>query len=266
MKKASPLDYAFSVGRIRALEKSLIPEEVFSEALNLGLEGAMRLFVEADLYDEALLHVRDSNGLEKVLTEELDKVKKLVKGLLVDKVLEDFLDIRSFEGICIEMGHYHNEFLTTYLKHLVDMHNIKTFVRLRVAGEGPEVFDERVACDGFIPKSVFSSYYTKDIEAFITKLEYIHVGNRIVDYSVFLRDGIKKAMEERSFILLEKSIQDALIGFLRPAKYMSFGPEAVVAYYYAKLNEINLMRMICLAKMNALEKERVAERMNGVYA
>lgn len=266
MKRASPLDYAFAVGKIRALEKSLIAEEVFDEALGLGLEGALRLFVEADLYDEALLHVRDSDGLENVLAKELDKLKKLVRGLLTDRVLEEFLNTGSLEGTCSGMSHFHNEFLTAYLKHIIDMHNIKTFIRLKVAGEPAEVIDERIGCAGFIPVGLFRSHYAKDIEAFITRLEYIHVGDRVVDYAVFLRDGIKKAMEERSFIVLEKSIQDLLMHFLKPAKYMSFGPEPVIAYYYAKANEINLIRMICLAKMNALEKERVAERMNSVYA
>lgn len=266
MKTASPLEYAFSVGKIRALEKFLITGEVFEEALDASLPEALRLIVESDLYGEGLLHVKDSDGLEKALAVETAKLKKLVRGLLVDKSLEDFLDIASLEGVCLEMSHYHNEFLSGYLKHIVDMQNIKTFLRLSATGEPVRELDSRIGCGGFLPPGFFRELYEKDIEVFVTKLEYVHVGNRLMDYASYLRDGIKKAAEEKSFVLLEKSIQDLLIHILRPAKYLAFGPEAVIAYYYAKTNEINLIRMICLAKLNSLDKAFVAERMNSVYA
>jgi len=40
----------------------------------------------------------------------------------------------------------------------------------------------------------------------------------------------------------------------------------VLAYYLAKVNEINLMRLIILAKLNGLPADLVKERLNNVYA
>ena len=65
---------------------------------------------------------------------------------------------------------------------------------------------------------------------------------------------------------LEKAICDFLMRELRTAKYVTFGPEPVVAYYFARVNEINLMRMIILAKLNNFSSEFVKERLNLTYA
>ena len=83
MRGQSYLNYAFAVGKIRALEKFLIQGEVFEEALASGLNEALRLFVESDLYSEELLHIRDSRSLEEVLGRELLRLKKTIRGLCV---------------------------------------------------------------------------------------------------------------------------------------------------------------------------------------
>ncbi|MGE5197873.1 MAG: V-type ATPase subunit [Deltaproteobacteria bacterium] len=53
---------------------------------------------------------------------------------------------------------------------------------------------------------------------------------------------------------------------LKPAKYFTFGPEPLIAYYFAKNNEIGLIRMIILAKLNDVPAAIVKERLNTVYA
>ncbi|MBM3251698.1 MAG: V-type ATP synthase subunit C, partial [Candidatus Omnitrophica bacterium] len=79
-------------------------------------------------------------------------------------------------------------------------------------------------------------------------------------------DAIKNLIEQKSFLMLEKAINDFLMETLKPVKYISYGPEPLMAYYFAKTNEINLIRMIILAKLNDVSKDLVKERLNAVYA
>jgi hypothetical protein len=125
MKKAWPLNYAFSVGKIRAQEKFLIPQEVFVEAIEADLAEALRLFVESDLYSDDLLHVQNSQQLEEVLSKELSKLKKLMHDLILDKELLNLVEINSFA--CVEdiLKTFPSQFLHDYLLHVTDMHNIK---------------------------------------------------------------------------------------------------------------------------------------------
>jgi len=264
--RVSPLNYAFAVGKVRALERFLIKAEVFEEAMESGLDGALRLFAEADLYSDELLHVKDSRQLETVLNQELLKLKKLVSELLLDKGLLGLLDISPIE--CLEkiLKDFPSEFLQDYLMHLIDMYNIKTFLRLYILGEPREELQKKLACRGFIKKEDFLALYSQDLPVFLNRLEYVNKHYRIIDYAFYLAEAIKKMQQDNSFVALEKEINDFLIQMLKPAKYFIFGPEPVLAYYFAKINEINLMRMIILAKINNLPVSLVKERLNSVYA
>lgn len=259
-------NYAFSIGKIRALEKFLITREAFEEAIESDLNEALRLFVESDLYSGDLLHIKNSRQAEELLNNELFKLKKAIKDLILDKELIALIDLNTLE--CIEniLKNYQSEFLHGYFMHLVDMHNIKTYLRLYILKEPKVKLERLLACEGFIKKDTFLKLYDKDLSFFLHRLEYTHKINQIIDYASFLAEPIQKIQQENSFIALEKAIHSFLIEILRPAKYLSFGPEPVLAYYFAKVNEINLMRMIIFAKLNNLPSALVKERLNSVYA
>jgi V/A-type H+-transporting ATPase subunit C len=266
MKKTSPLNYAFAIGRIRALEKFLISSEVFSEAIESNLQEALRLFAETDLYSDELLHIRDSQHLEAVLNQELIKLKKLIQSLLLDEGLWDILELKSVQCLEEVLKNYRSEFLENYLKHLIDMHNIKTFLRFYILKEPEEKLQKNLVGSGFISHKDFLKLYAEGLTAFLNHLEYVRKDYSIVDYAIYLRQAIEKIEKDKSFVALEKAINDFLIQVLKPAKYLTFGPEPVLAYYFAKVNEINLIRMIILAKLNDVLADLVKERLNLVYA
>jgi V/A-type H+-transporting ATPase subunit C len=265
-KKTSPLNYAFAIGKIKARERYLIRQEVFEEAIEAELGEALRLFVESGLYSDELLHIENSRQLEAILKKAMLGLKKEISELVLDKVLLGLLDLDGKKCADYILQNFQSRFLEDYLRHLLDMYNIKTFLRLYILGEPQEVLEKNILCGGFIKKEVFLNFYSQDLMAFITRLEYVHKHDQIIDYAYFLKEAIEKAQEERSFVLLEKAMNDFLIEVLKPAKQITFGPEPVLAYYFAKVNEINLVRMVILAKLNNLSKELVKERLNFVYA
>jgi len=265
-KKAKIWDYAFAIGKVRALEKFLIKDEVFEEAIESDLGEALKLFVESDLYGEELLDIRNAQELEQALSQELLKVKKLIQGLFLDKKLAYLLEMDNLAEAKKLAIDYRNEFLNDYIMHTIDMHNIKTFLRLRILKEPQARLKENLNEEGFIKKDFFLSLYDQDILLFLSGLEYVHKRQTIVNYAYFLKEPIQRLEKDNSFVSLEKTITDFLIRILKPAKYLSCGPEPLLGYYFAKVNEINLMRMIILAKLNHLDTAAVKERLNSVYA
>jgi len=266
MKKTSILNYIYSVGKIRSRESFLIKEEVLAEAIESDLAEALKLFVGADLFSEALLQVRDSQQLENVLDQELLNLKKLIGELILDKELLGVLELSDLEKIRQIIFEYGSLFLKNYIRHLIDLHNIKTFLRLYLFKETQEKLKAKMISGGSILKEDFLKLYTQDLAVFLHRLEYVIWDNRIFDYAFPLKEAIGKAIKENSFVALEKAINDFLMQILKPAKYISFGPEPVLAYYFAKVNEINLVRMIILSKLNNVSKDLVKERLNLVYA
>jgi V/A-type H+-transporting ATPase subunit C len=266
MKKVSVTSYVFAIGKIRVLEKFLIKQEVFEEAIEANLGEALRLFVESDLYSDELLHVKNSQELEGALNQELLKLRKLVEDLLLDKGLRGLLNFDNLETTLAISRKYKSEFLQDYFRHLADMHNIKTFLRLYVLQEPLEKLRSLLIWEGFVEKDTFLKLYEQDLAIFLSRMEYVHRHNQIIDYASILREPVNKLRKENSFVALEKAMHDFLIHVLKPAKYISFGPEPVLAYYFAKINEINLIRMIILSKFNNIPVDLVKERLNGVYA
>lgn len=266
MPKISPLNYAFAVGKIRALEKFLIKAEAFEEAAGSNLEEALKIFVESDLYNDDLLEVKDSERLEEILNKELSALKKLVSGLLIDKKLAFLLHINKIDNIKKIPKNSGNEFLDDYLKHLIDMLNIKTYLRLYILKEPIETLKNKLEPGGFINSRDFIEVYNKDLSFFLNRLRYVHKRNLVMDYASFFKNAVEKIQNESSFIALERSINSFLIEVLKPAKYLTFGPLPVAAYYFAKVNEINLIRMIILSKLNNLETDFIKEGLNSVYA
>lgn len=266
MRKEPILNYAFAIGKIRALEKFLIKQEVFEEAIEANLGEALRLFVESDLYSDELLHVKNSQELEGTLNKELLKLRKLAEDLLLDKGLRGLLNFDNLETALAISRNYKSEFLQDYSMHLIDMHNIKTFLRLYVLKEPQDKLKNLLTCEGFVKKDSLLKLYEQDLAIFLSRMEYVHRHNQIIDYASILREPVNKLQKENSFVALEKAMHDFLIHVLKLAKYISFGPEPVLAYYFAKVNEINLIRMIILSKFNNMSVGLVKERLNGVYA
>jgi hypothetical protein len=266
VKKTKSWDYAFGIGKIRALEKFLIGREVFQEAAAAPLADALRLFAEADISLDGLLQVNNSRQLEVVLQQRIMNLKNLIRSLLLDERLFSLLEFDSLSQAKQLVKDLKSEFLNDYIMHMIDMHNIKTFLRLYVLKEPESSLNRHLAVEGFIKREFFQRYYAQDLFLFLTGLQYVHKRNELIDYAYFLEEPIKLLQKENSFIALEKAMYGFLMQILKSAKYLSFGPEPLIGYYLAKLNEINLIRMIILAKLNHFATETVKERLSPVYA
>jgi vacuolar-type H+-ATPase subunit C/Vma6 len=265
-RKVAAIDYAYAIGRIRALENFLLKEEIFTQAMEENLSAALELLAESGIYSDELLHVRTSGDLEKLLDQESRELKKFIQDLLLDETLRHLLDTDSLKEMQRIVRVYSSKFLSDYFNYLIDLHNIKTFLRLSILHEPEEVLAQRIDCQGFISRQDFLSLFPHDLSSFFSRIEYVLTPDGAIDYYFVLKEEIDKAVKEHSFVSLEKEINNMLIHRLRPAKFFTFGPEPVLAYYFARLNEINLIRMIILAKLNKLSSEIIKERLNVVYA
>ncbi|HOX54083.1 MAG: V-type ATPase subunit [Candidatus Omnitrophica bacterium] len=267
MKNKTPISgYIFAVGRIRALERFLIKQEALEEAIESDLGEALRILVEAGSYSDGLLRIHDSQDLENILREELAKLKTFMENLILDDELIELVRKDSISEMQKIVQLKFGGFLEDYIRHAVDMHNIKTFLRLYLLKEKIDKLQNLVLEGGFVSKETLLKLYQQDLSFFIARLEYVHKDSGLIDYSIFLKDAIRNLVEKKSFLMLEKAINDFLMEILKPAKYISYGPEPLIAYYFAKTNEINLVRMIILAKLNDLSKDLVKERLSEVYA
>lgn len=265
-KPASGWAYAFAIGKIRARERFFIRAEVFQEAMASGLEEALRLLSESGRYGQSLRQVKDSPGLEAVLTEELAGLQAMLEDLLLDRELVGLLKLSDLACAQRIVQNYPSSFLSDYIHHLIDLHNIKTFLRLYMLKVPAQKLERRLTCCGFVRREFFLALYPRDLGLFLARLAEVRKREAQINYAAYLAEAVKRLEKEVSFVALEKAASDFLMAALRPARYLSCGPEPLLAYYFAKVNEINLMRMIILAKLNGVGSDLAQERRNDVYA
>ena len=84
-------------------------------------------------------------------------------------------------------------------------------------------------------------------------------------YGQLVSQGIKYWKENGSWSELERLSDNHILNFLRRAKHIVFGLEPLIGYLAAKENEIKMLRMIMVGKLNKLEGELVRRNLRDTY-
>ena len=71
--------------------------------------------------------------------------------------------------------------------------------------------------------------------------------------------------ESNSASLLEKISDNYIMDLMKGAKLVTFGPDRLLAYIYAKETEIKIIRIIMVGKLNNITGEVIRERLRESY-
>jgi len=213
-------DYAYAVGRVRALETRIIPKEIFLQAIEAGsVSEAINIFYEFT-HNEAIKAIRDSEDLESFLTEQNSRLKEEITKLLDDTQLIEALFNLNEDLETSRLNIYRKPalpFLTRIYEHLSNLGALTNYLRLNLTD----------------------------------KISEFYLG----DYANIARPALRVKQKEDSYLFLERSKQDSLLGLLSSARYIAFGPEPIINYYFLQLNQMRLLRWVILGKLNQVPKE-----------
>jgi len=150
------------------------------------------------------------------------------------------------------------EFLQRYIQLLIDVQNIKTFIRAKEQKREREFLKKVLIKGGKVDLDVFINNYIEDIESFSNKVFH-------TEHFKWIKDGIEEYLKTKDLGRIEKVADDYLLSILKNSKFISFGPEPVVAYLYAKENEIKILRIILTGKKNKVGADTIRERLRDIY-
>ena len=170
---------------------------------------------------------------------------------VIDNHLQDFL--------YREAADYPNSFLRGYLEAAIDLNNIKNFIRIKMLGEGARLLNMVLVPHGSLRNEVFLRHFDETVENFAAILSN-------TPYAGLVMEGIRKWTEEQSLAAFERLADDYLISYIKSAKYIVFGVEPLIGYLLAKENEMKLIRIIVIGKLNDLPMETIRERLRDTYA
>ena len=84
-------------------------------------------------------------------------------------------------------------------------------------------------------------------------------------YSEVVREGLEGYIATNSANLLEKLSDNYIMALMKDSKFVTFGPERILSYIYAKETEIKLIRIIMVGKLNNVAEEVIRERLRDSY-
>ena len=214
-------DYAYAVGRVRALETRLISPEIFRNVIEAGaLTGVLNVLSEI-AGEEGIKKIRNSQNLELFLNERALRSREIVAQLLDDEELCSALFSLSenLEVAKTKINKIKFEFLHNLLRHTENLKGLSDSLRLNL-------------------KDKIANFFPTD---------YGRVAR--------LSSEAKQKQGGDSYLFFEKLKAGFMTDFLAGAKYITFGPEPIISYYFAKLNETRLLRWVILGKINQVPRE-----------
>ena len=260
MKKHSRLSYAYAVGRVRVLEKKLVEKAIFSEASEESdFSSAMKVIFDAGNFSEEMVKVRDSVELDEYLEKEERNLYRLMSEILLE---EDILKIffkENLPEIALSMAETTGyPFIKDYIRHKIDLGNLKIFCRLKYSGLSREEFERLILKGGFLEEIILIQNFD---------ISFAEIGEKLRAtpyHDLWIR--ATDALEElETFVELERGIEDFLMKYLKRAKYIVFGPEPVLVYGLARRRELSLVRLLGVGKISQIPPGILKERISETY-
>ena len=260
-KTLNILWHQYDFHNIKTMVKAKLSGKTFADIENiLNTMGAIPIeSLKSVIFDEidARFHLEDLP--ENYIKNKIKKVQELFEKegknpQVIDLYLEQKL-MKITHGIAQDSQ---NDFLINYVKKLVDLNNIRLFFRMKAQEKDLDLFEIAFLWHGNVPFAKFQEAYKNKLSEFPDFMKYS-------DYNKVVTEGYKHYEEEKTFIFLEKEIENYLTEYIKRAKLVAFGPEPLIAYFLAKKNNALVIRMILINKLNEIDPEEIKARLRKLY-
>lgn len=188
-------------------------------------------------------------------------IKRGVEAYYVDRdpsVLDIIIDRSYFAYRGEKILESGDLFLASLHKISIDLTNIKTLLRTKWASVEKRKFSRGLIDGGFIPHNEFIDAYDEAGENLWERFKF-------TPYFHILSEGAPAVFKDSSFLKLEKLCDDTFLDFLGTTKFLTFGVEPIVAYFYAMENEFKILRMLFTASIYGIEQDVLKERLPEVF-
>jgi len=243
--------YTHDYLNIKALLKALCQgrdTDIHSDSGSIPYELLKKAIVEKNY---SILTQNMSEGIAEAL--------KAYSESMDPQTIDIILDKRCFMDMLNAAENSNSKFIIEYIRTYIDVTNLKNFLRLRKMGKDLG-FAERVFSNGGSIKTEFfiNLYNKKDDE-----VSSAFKGHK---YESLITFGLSHLNKPGGLGAFELECENAIMDFVRKARYIAFGPEVVAGYIIAKETEFKNIRIIMAGKSAGLSSDKIRERLRKTYA
>jgi len=205
---------------------------------------------------EAAVRDKDMTQLPGFMTEAIRSAEEAYRDrtelAAIDSVMDDALWARSL-AVAAE---YKNAFLVDYFQQEIDLTNIRTFVRMKVAERDVSDFETAFVAGGTIDLASFKTLFGEGLDAFARSLEYGRYGG--------VAEAVREWSNEKAYAL-ELACDNVLLKATEKAATIAYGIEPLVAFILKRAIEIKLVRAAIVAKLDGVERSVVEGRLRSTH-
>ena len=234
-------------------------DEVEEYLMNLGLIETDRLkdYIYEGNKDAGFKLINEND--EREIKEGIQEAIKLYEDNDQDPQLVDLVLDRVYFTLVNELVEgYENDFLNDFINLNIDINNIKTFIRLKLQDRPATLLASGVIAGGGLEPSRFTDTYPEELSQFANSMA-------VTDYGDLIQNGIDSYEKNKSLIDLEKELENLQVEFIKKAKLVSFGPEPLLGFFWAKKNNAQIIRMIMLNKLAKTNPEIIRTKLRNLY-
>lgn len=166
------------------------------------------------------------------------------------------LDKAMFSDMSARISKCNQQALKDWLLITIDTANLSAFLRCRKLTLDKKVFDDAFVTGGSIEKVWFDELYESSNEAVKEKARLLSIGD-LVDIALSDADGM---------VRFETAVDNKITKLFKDNKYDMFSVAPIVGYYFGRLTEIKVVKLVVSAVKNNLDKNLLRQRTRDLYA
>ncbi len=198
------------------------------------------------------------------IAQAAEEAQKALEETADPQLVDTILDKAHYAYLARFLGEQDLPFLRDFIALQADLTNIKSFIRVRHVAEDDGLQARELLRKVFIPGGRLEldfllAQLDEPLTAFADRFSRDPWGYVVAD-------GVAAWEKEGSLTTYEKLADNFLLNYMKKTRLISFGPEPLVAYFWAKENEVKLIRIVMVGKINGLPADDIKERLRDVYA
>lgn len=225
--------------------KVIVKAGGYKPEIEYMLSGGARSNVQelASAYDNA-----GSAEIPEIMADAIKDARSVLLRTNNPQLADIVLDKSYFAELQILANELGSQQLINYVQILIDSANLRTAVRVLLAGKHGEMLRSMLIEGG--------SVGTEEIMKAQTREEL---------NNLFASTEFKSVVLASSLSELEREADNAVNAYLSGARKSNFGPAEVVTYLSALETEIMLLRIVLTGKRLGISTEKLKERLRDCY-
>ncbi|MDP4109370.1 MAG: V-type ATPase subunit [Bacillota bacterium] len=205
---------------------------------------------------EKMLLESDFRNMPPVMAQAAGEAKDVLAKTSDPQAADIILDRACFDEMLSSAEDMKSAFLIKFVKLSVDSVNLRTAVRLKKMGRGQEFLRRFLLENGTVPASRLFEGVTPEL------LSQVYSGTV---FGKAAEAGSAALRGEKGLAALDLECDNAVLSYLKSAKYTAFGEGPLAAYLYAREAELTAVRIVLTGRLKGLPAERVMESLRDTY-